>query len=141
MSDTPAVETEGLAKHCGRTLAPGGLDLRAPAGMSYGLPGPNGAGQITAVRIFATLAARTAAGPGSWVTAWRPPRAGSGGPRLAGAAPRARRVLLAGRDAGRLRTAGGAPVPAPGPGLMPSAAGWDPAVSRSQGIGDTLYIG
>ncbi len=55
MSDTPAIEAEGLAKHYGRTRGLAGLDLTVPAGMIYGLLGPNGAGKTTAVRIFATL--------------------------------------------------------------------------------------
>jgi ABC-2 type transport system ATP-binding protein len=55
MSDTPAIEADGLAKHYGRTRGLAGLDLTVPAGMIYGLLGPNGAGKTTAVRIFATL--------------------------------------------------------------------------------------
>jgi ABC-2 type transport system ATP-binding protein len=55
MSDTPAIEAEGLAKRYGRTRGLAGLNLTVPAGMIYGLLGPNGAGKTTAVRIFATL--------------------------------------------------------------------------------------
>ena len=55
MSETPALEAEGLAKQYGTTRALAGLDLAVPAGTVYGLLGPNGAGKTTAVRIFATL--------------------------------------------------------------------------------------
>jgi ABC-2 type transport system ATP-binding protein len=55
MSDTPAVEAEGLVKHYGKTKALNGLDLRVEQGTVYGLLGPNGAGKTTAVRVLATL--------------------------------------------------------------------------------------
>jgi ABC-2 type transport system ATP-binding protein len=55
MSETPALEAEGLARQYGPTRALAGLDLAVPAGTVYGLLGPNGAGKTTAVRIFATL--------------------------------------------------------------------------------------
>jgi ABC-2 type transport system ATP-binding protein len=55
MSDTPAIEAEGLVKHYGRTRALNGLDLRVEQGTVYGLLGPNGAGKTTAVRVLATL--------------------------------------------------------------------------------------
>jgi daunorubicin resistance ABC transporter ATP-binding subunit len=55
MSDTPAIEAEGLVKRYGATRALDGLDLRVEQGTVYGLLGPNGAGKTTAVRVLATL--------------------------------------------------------------------------------------
>ena len=55
MSETPAIEAEGLIKHYGKTQALSGLDLTVPPGTVYGLLGPNGAGKTTAVRVLATL--------------------------------------------------------------------------------------
>jgi ABC-2 type transport system ATP-binding protein len=55
MSDTPAIEADGLIKHYGKTKALDGFDLTVPAGTVYGLLGPNGAGKTTAVRVLATL--------------------------------------------------------------------------------------
>src|ERR1700761_680143 len=55
MSDTPAIEAEGLVKHFGETKALDGLDLTVSQGTVYGLLGPNGAGKTTAVRVLATL--------------------------------------------------------------------------------------
>jgi len=55
MSDTPAIEADGLTKHYGKTKALDGFDLRVPTGTVYGLLGPNGAGKTTAVRVLATL--------------------------------------------------------------------------------------
>ena len=55
MSDTAAIEAEGLVKHFGETKALDGLDLTVSQGTVYGLLGPNGAGKTTAVRVLATL--------------------------------------------------------------------------------------
>jgi daunorubicin resistance ABC transporter ATP-binding subunit len=55
MSDTPAIEADGLIKHYGKTKALDGFDLTVPSGTVYGLLGPNGAGKTTAVRVLATL--------------------------------------------------------------------------------------
>ncbi|MGH3250746.1 MAG: ATP-binding cassette domain-containing protein [Trebonia sp.] len=55
MSDTAAIEAEGLVKHYGKTRALDGLDLTVARGTVYGLLGPNGAGKTTAVRVLATL--------------------------------------------------------------------------------------
>jgi ABC-2 type transport system ATP-binding protein len=55
MSDTPAIEAEGLVKNYGKTKALSGLDLTVPPSTVYGLLGPNGAGKTTAVRVLATL--------------------------------------------------------------------------------------
>src|SRR5262245_63900985 len=50
------IETEGLRKRFGATLALDGLDLEVPRGAILGVLGPNGAGKTTAVRILTTLA-------------------------------------------------------------------------------------
>jgi ABC-2 type transport system ATP-binding protein len=55
MTDTPAIQAEGLTKNFGKTRALAGIDLTVQAGTIYGLLGPNGAGKTTAVRVFATL--------------------------------------------------------------------------------------
>jgi len=55
MSDTPAIEAQGLVKRYGKTRALNGLDLTVARGTVYGLLGPNGAGKTTAVRVLATL--------------------------------------------------------------------------------------
>jgi ABC-2 type transport system ATP-binding protein len=55
MSETPAIEAEGLVKHYGKTKALDGLDLSVAQRTVYGLLGPNGAGKTTAVRVLATL--------------------------------------------------------------------------------------
>jgi ABC-2 type transport system ATP-binding protein len=55
MSETAAIEAEGLVKRYGKTKALDGLDLTVPQGTVYGLLGPNGAGKTTAVRVLATL--------------------------------------------------------------------------------------
>jgi ABC-2 type transport system ATP-binding protein len=51
-----AIETVGLRKRYGATLALDGLDLAAAAGTVLGVLGPNGAGKTTAVRVLTTLA-------------------------------------------------------------------------------------
>jgi len=55
MTETPAIEAEGLVKNYGKTKALAGFDLTVPPGTVYGLLGPNGAGKTTAVRVLATL--------------------------------------------------------------------------------------
>ncbi|HEX2065624.1 MAG TPA: ATP-binding cassette domain-containing protein, partial [Candidatus Thermoplasmatota archaeon] len=50
-----AIETSGLAKSFGKSLALDGVDLRVRRGSVYGLLGPNGAGKTTMVRVLATL--------------------------------------------------------------------------------------
>src|ERR1700730_17688575 len=55
MGEAPAILAEGLVKNYGKTKALAGLDLVVPAGTVYGLLGPSGAGNTTAVRVFSTL--------------------------------------------------------------------------------------
>ena len=50
-----AVETTGLVRHFGSTVAVDGLDLCVRRGEIYGFLGPNGAGKSTVVRILCTL--------------------------------------------------------------------------------------
>ena len=71
MSETPAIEAEGLVKHYGKTKALDGLDLTVAQGTVYGLLGPNGAGKTTAVRVLATLLRPTAAGRACSAATWR----------------------------------------------------------------------
>ena len=52
---TLAIETVGLVKRFGKTLAVDGVDLAVRPGMVLGLLGPNGAGKTTVVRMLATL--------------------------------------------------------------------------------------
>jgi ABC-2 type transport system ATP-binding protein len=55
MSQTLAIETEGLVKVFGETRAVDGIDLAVRAGTVYGVLGPNGAGKTTTLRVLATL--------------------------------------------------------------------------------------
>ncbi len=50
MSDA-AIELQGVRKTFERTVAVDGLDLRVPAGATYGLLGPNGSGKTTTIRL------------------------------------------------------------------------------------------
>ncbi len=56
---TPIVETRGLTKRYGTTLALDDLDLTIPEGAIYGFIGPNGAGKTTTMRILTGLLAAT----------------------------------------------------------------------------------
>ena len=55
MTETPAIETEGLTKRFGKFTAVADLDLRVETGTVVSLLGPNGAGKTTTVRMLATL--------------------------------------------------------------------------------------
>jgi oleandomycin transport system ATP-binding protein len=55
MTDSYAVQAEGLVKRFGSTVAVNGVDLVARPGTVLGLLGPNGAGKTTIVRMLATL--------------------------------------------------------------------------------------
>jgi ABC-2 type transport system ATP-binding protein len=55
MSETYAIEAEGLVKEFGRTRALDGIDLQVRAGTILGMLGPNGAGKTTTVRVLTTL--------------------------------------------------------------------------------------
>jgi len=46
------VETRGLVKRFGRTVALGGVDLAIPTGCVFGVIGPNGAGKTTLMRLL-----------------------------------------------------------------------------------------
>ncbi len=52
---TPAIETHGLRKTYGRTVALDGLDLHVEPGEVFGFLGPNGAGKTTAVKLLLGL--------------------------------------------------------------------------------------
>ena len=54
------IETTGLRKTFGRTVALDALDLRVERGEVFGLLGPNGAGKTTAVKLLLGLARPTA---------------------------------------------------------------------------------
>ena len=51
----PAIETDGLRKCYGESVALAGLDLRVERGEVYGFLGPNGAGKTTTMRLLTTL--------------------------------------------------------------------------------------
>ncbi len=55
----PAIETHGLRKVYGQTLALDALDIRVEPGEVFGFLGPNGAGKTTAVKLLLGLARPT----------------------------------------------------------------------------------
>ena len=55
MTETPAIEADGLTKRFGDFIAVADLDLRVETGTVVSLLGPNGAGKTTTVRMLATL--------------------------------------------------------------------------------------
>ncbi len=55
----PAIETEGLTKRYGSTVALAGLSMSVPPGQVFGFLGPNGAGKTTAVKLLLGLARPT----------------------------------------------------------------------------------
>ena len=60
----PAIETQGLRKAYGSTLALEALDIRVEPGEVFGFLGPNGAGKTTAVKLLLGLT-RPTGGTGS----------------------------------------------------------------------------
>jgi ABC-2 type transport system ATP-binding protein len=50
-----AVETHGLTRAFGETVAVDHVDLAVPAGASYGFLGPNGAGKSTTIKCLTGL--------------------------------------------------------------------------------------
>jgi ABC-2 type transport system ATP-binding protein len=58
----PAIETHGLRKVFGHTVALDGLDLRVEPGEVFGFLGPNGAGKTTAVKLLLGLTRPSAGG-------------------------------------------------------------------------------
>jgi beta-exotoxin I transport system ATP-binding protein len=69
---TPVVETHGLSKHFGDTVALEHLDLEVAPGTVFGFLGPNGAGKTTTIRLLMGLH-RATAGTGRvlGLDAWR----------------------------------------------------------------------
>src|SRR4051794_14804132 len=65
MTDTPAIEAEGLVKSYGGRPVLAGVDLRVVRGEVFALLGQNGAGKTTTVRILSTLA--RADGGRAWI--------------------------------------------------------------------------
>jgi len=55
-----AIETVGLVKRYGHTVALDGLSMQVPVGAVFGFLGPNGAGKTTAVKLLLGLARPTA---------------------------------------------------------------------------------
>jgi len=58
--DSLAIETDGLRKVYGETVAVEGLDLTVPRGVVYAFLGPNGSGKTTTMRLLTTLTRPTA---------------------------------------------------------------------------------
>ncbi|MDB4878352.1 MAG: transporter [Gemmatimonadetes bacterium] len=54
-SDQFAIETRGLRKEFGRTVAVKGLSLQVPRGEIFGFLGPNGAGKSTSIKMLLGL--------------------------------------------------------------------------------------
>src|ERR1039458_9632006 len=55
-ADSPwAVETHGLTKRFGESVAVNNVDLRVPRGCAFGYLGPNGAGKTTLIRVLLGL--------------------------------------------------------------------------------------
>ena len=52
---TAVIETHGLTRAFGTTIAVDGVDLRVEPGDVFGLLGPNGAGKTTTIRMLVTL--------------------------------------------------------------------------------------
>ena len=63
--ERPAIETAGLTKQYGDTVAVTDLTIAVPEGSIYGFLGPNGAGKTTTMRMLTTLTRPTAGN--AWV--------------------------------------------------------------------------
>ena len=50
-----AIETKGLTKRFGKTVAVNGLDLAVPAGSIFAFLGPNGAGKTTTIKTLMNI--------------------------------------------------------------------------------------
>ena len=75
-----AVQTEGLSKRYGETLALDALDLEVKAGEVYGYLGPNGAGKTTTIRLLLGLHRPTSGRAVLFgIDAWHDPVAAHGG--------------------------------------------------------------
>ncbi|HTC85961.1 MAG TPA: ABC transporter ATP-binding protein, partial [Candidatus Acidoferrum sp.] len=61
-TDDAAIETVGLSKRYGHTVALAGLTMRVRYGQVFGFLGPNGAGKTTAVKLLLGLARPTGGG-------------------------------------------------------------------------------
>ena len=59
MSSTYAIQSQGLRKEYGKTIAVRGLNLDVPRGEVFGFLGPNGAGKTTSLKMFLGLVAPT----------------------------------------------------------------------------------
>jgi ABC-2 type transport system ATP-binding protein len=55
MSDTPAIEVEGLEKRFGDVEAVRGVSFSVPHGEIFGFLGPNGAGKTTTIKMLCTI--------------------------------------------------------------------------------------
>lgn len=55
-----AIETQGLTRRFGRTVAVDGIDLRVPVGSVYGFLGRNGAGKTTTIQMLMGMLMPTA---------------------------------------------------------------------------------
>lgn len=55
-----AIETQGLTRRFGRTVAVDGIDLRVPVGSVYGFLGRNGAGKTTTIQMLTGMLMPTA---------------------------------------------------------------------------------
>ena len=85
----PAIETIGLTKRYGATLALDALDLAVARGEVYGYLGPNGAGKTTTIRLLLGLH-RPERRPRGAVRHRRLARPGRGPPRGSPTSPASR---------------------------------------------------
>lgn len=59
VSNSSAIQTQGLTKQYGQALAVNKLDLDIESGQFYGLLGPNGAGKSTTIHMLTTMTSAT----------------------------------------------------------------------------------